>query len=65
MVLVEGKLKVDLFNDEGKTLKSIIMTPGSTILLAREGHRIEILEDSKIIEVKQGPYAGYDDKEFF
>jgi cupin fold WbuC family metalloprotein len=65
LLIVEGKLKVDLFNDEGKALKSIVMTPGSTILLARGGHSIEILEDSKIIEVKQGPYAGYDDKEFF
>jgi cupin fold WbuC family metalloprotein len=65
LLILEGKLKVDLFDDEGKTLKSLIMTAGSAILLARGGHRIEILEDSKIIEVKQGPYAGYDDKEFF
>ena len=65
LLILEGSLKVDLFDDEGKTLKTITLTPGSAILLARGGHRIEILEDSKIIEVKQGPYAGYDDKEFF
>lgn len=65
LVLIEGKMKVDLYNDKGKILKSVVLTPGSTILLARGGHRIEVLEDSKIIEVKQGPYAGHDDKDFF
>jgi len=65
LVLMEGKMKVDLYNDTGKMLKSVVLTSGSTILLARGGHRIEVLEDSKIIEVKQGPYAGQDDKDFF
>jgi len=46
-------------------LKSVILKPGDSILLARGGHEVKILQDAKIIEVKQGPYAGYDDKEFF
>jgi len=33
--------------------------------LAQGGHKVKVLEDAKIIEVKQGPYAGFDDKEFF
>lgn len=65
LFLLEGKMKVDLFSDKAKKLKTVIMTAGDTILLARGGHRIEIMEDSKIIEVKQGPYAGTDDKEFY
>jgi quercetin dioxygenase-like cupin family protein len=65
LVLLEGKMRVDLYNDEAQKLKSIVMGAGDSILLARGGHAIEILEDSKIVEVKQGPYAGFDDKEFF
>ena len=65
LVVFEGKIKVDLYNDEGKMLKSVILNPGEVILLAQGGHLIEILEDTKMIEIKQGPYAGFDDKEFF
>jgi cupin fold WbuC family metalloprotein len=65
LILVEGKIRVELFDDEGEKLKAVILKPGDAILLAQGGHKVNVLEDAKIIEVKQGPYAGFDDKEFF
>jgi cupin fold WbuC family metalloprotein len=65
LVLLEGKIRVELFDDEGDKLKTVILKPGDAILLAQGGHKVKIQEDAKIIEVKQGPYAGFDDKEFF
>lgn len=65
LVLLEGKIRVELFDDEGDKLKTVILKPGDAILLAQGGHKVKILADAKIIEVKQGPYAGFDDKEFF
>ncbi|MCJ7564321.1 MAG: hypothetical protein MUP52_07005 [Candidatus Aminicenantes bacterium] len=65
LVLLEGKIRVELFDDEGDKLKTLILKPGDAILLAQGGHKVKVLEDAKIIEVKQGPYAGFDDKEFF
>lgn len=65
LVLLEGKIRVELFDDEGGKLKTVILKPGDAILLAQGGHKVKVLEDAKIIEVKQGPYAGFDDKEFF
>jgi hypothetical protein len=35
---------------------------GDVILLAAGGHGFEMLEDSQIIEIKQGPYVGEEDK---
>jgi hypothetical protein len=35
------------------------------ILLASGGHGFTMLEPTEIIEVKQGPYAGTEDKERF
>ena len=35
---------------------------GDIILLANSGHGIVTLEESEIIEVKQGPYIEADDK---
>ena len=65
LVVLYGKIQVDLYDDESKLLKSVVLHPGDTVLLAQGGHRVEILEDSKLIEVKQGPYAGVDEKEFY
>jgi hypothetical protein len=65
LVLLEGTIKVDLYDDKIRLLKSVTLSSGDTILLAQGGHRVEVLEDSKILEVKQGPYAGFDEKEYF
>jgi hypothetical protein len=65
LVLLEGKIRIELFDDAGAKLRTLILAPGETILLARGGHKVTVLDDAKIIEVKQGPYAGFDDKEFF
>jgi len=65
LVLLDGRIRVELFDDDGEKLKTLLMKPGDAILLARGGHKVKVLEDAKMIEVKQGPYAGFDDKEFF
>jgi hypothetical protein len=57
-----GKLRVDLYGDDGKYAESCILTAGDVILLAAGGHGFEMLEDTEMIEVKQGPYAGDQDK---
>jgi len=64
LVVLEGKAKIELYNEKQKKIKTFVITNGDTILLAHGAHSIEILEDSRIIEVKQGPYAGVDDKEY-
>ncbi len=65
LIVLVGKMKVDVYNNKAMRLKTVVLNSGDAILLARGGHGVEILEDSKIIEIKQGPYAGYDDKKFF
>ena len=42
-----------------------MLKTGDIILLAQGGHGFEFLEESEIIEVKQGPYAGELDKKRF
>jgi len=60
----DGKVSVFLYDEKKKYLCTRILKKGDTILLAGGGHGIEVLEDSLILEVKQGPYAGVDDKEY-
>jgi GDP-L-fucose synthase len=58
----QGRIRVDLYRTDRTPLCSRVLTDGDVILLATGGHGLEVLDDSSIVEVKQGPYAGFDDK---
>ena len=61
----KGKLRVDFYDNQQIYLESRILTAGDVILLASGGHGFEVLEEVEMIEVKQGPYAGKQDKTCF
>ena len=62
VVLVkEGKLRIDLYSQEEKLLRSIQMKAGDIGVFLHGGHGYEILEDdTKVVEIKNGPYVGPD-----
>jgi hypothetical protein len=60
-----GRVRVDFYSDDQRYLESSILETGDVILLAFCGHGFEMLEESEIIEVKQGPYTGEKDKTRF
>lgn len=60
-----GKVRVDFYDDHKEYLESRIIAKGDIILLATGGHGFEMLENSEMIEVKQGPYCGDQDKTRF
>lgn len=57
-----GRVRVDFYSEQQEYLRSSILEAGDVILLAFGGHGFEMLEPTEIIEVKQGPYAGDQDK---
>ena len=61
----KGKIRVDFYTDEQKYVESHILETGDVILLSEGGHGFEILEETEMIEVKQGPYVGEKDKTRF
>ena len=58
----KGKLQVDFYSDDQKYLDSRILKSGDVILLIKGGHGFKVLDDLEMFEVKQGPYAGDQDK---
>jgi len=60
-----GMLRVDFYSDDRVFLESRILRTGDVILLIRGGHGFEMLEPVEMFEVKQGPYAGDQDKTVF
>ena len=65
LLIKRGKLRVDFFDNQQRYLESRILEAGDVILLAKGGHGFEVLEELEMIEVKQGPYAGDQDKTQF
>jgi len=61
LILVEGKIEVLLYINR-KLKHSLIINSGDAIVLMNGGHGFKMLESSKIIEIKQGPYMGDLDK---
>ena len=62
LFIKSGKVKVNFYNDNEVFLDSRVLDQGDIILLASGGHGFEMIENSEIIEVKQGPYCGDNDK---
>ena len=62
LYIKSGKVRVDYYDDEKNYLESKILNQGDVVLLASGGHGFQMIEDSEIIEVKQGPYSGEMDK---
>ncbi len=65
LFIKKGKLRVDFYNDQQQYLESRILESGDVILLVTGGHGFEVLEEIEMIEVKQGPYIGDQDKTRF
>ena len=62
LFIKSGKVRVDFYSDHQEYYESRVLNSGDIILLANSGHGIVTLEESEIIEVKQGPYIEADDK---
>jgi mannose-6-phosphate isomerase-like protein (cupin superfamily) len=60
-----GKVKVHLYSSRKEYIGSRTLESGDMILLCGGGHSFEMLEETSMIEVKQGPYAGDEDKTRF
>ena len=58
LILQLGRMEVDLYGLENQFLRSVVLEPGDAILLVDGGHGVRMLADSRILEVKQGPYPG-------
>jgi hypothetical protein len=58
LVIGAGRTRLTLFDDARRHAGETVLETGDIVLLASGGHGFEILEDTKIVEVKQGPYDG-------
>jgi mannose-6-phosphate isomerase-like protein (cupin superfamily) len=60
-----GKARLDLYSASREYQCSRELNTGDVVFLPSGGHGLEMLEDTDIIEVKQGPYRGESEKTRF
>ena len=62
LLVKRGKTRVDFYADDHQYAVSTVIGTGDVMLLCSGGHGFEMLEETEMIEVKQGPYSAEDDK---
>ncbi len=65
LIIKKGILRVDFYDEYEDYLESKDLYAGDMILLVSGGHGFQVLDEVEMIEVKQGPYAGENDKKRF
>jgi hypothetical protein len=57
LYIEDGKMKVNFYTEDGKLVDSKIVGKGDMVLLSKGGHGFEFIEDTRMIEVKEGPVS--------
>ena len=57
-VVQRGVVAVDLYDDDGRHLREVVLKAGDAIVLIHGVHAIRVIEDMQGISVKQGPFLG-------
>jgi len=65
LVVKTGRCLLDVFDDDKRLIATRELRPGDVMLMVGGGHGFRMLEDTVLLEVKQGPYTGLDEKERF
>ena len=62
LFIKKGRCFMDIFDDQQKLVQSIELKQGDTVLMIAGGHGFRMMEDTILLEIKQGPYTGMDEK---
>lgn len=57
LVVMKGRIKIDLYGPDKKKFKHLYLSVGAVIILMNGGHSVHLLQDSEIIEIKNGPFV--------
>jgi hypothetical protein len=65
LLVRRGMLEADFYSDDKDYICSRILREGDLLLLISGGHGFKCLKDTILLEIKQGPYLGPEEKERF
>lgn len=62
LIIREGRCLVDLYDDGRAHVATVELATGDLLLITSGGHAVRFLEETVVLEIKQGPFTGPDDK---
>ena len=62
ILVYRGSCAVDIYDDDRELVASRELATGDVVVLMSGGHGFRLLEDTILMEVKQGPYSGLEEK---
>ena len=65
LVVRSGRCEMDVFDDDQELVETRELRPGDVMVMVGGGHGFRMLEDTVLLEIKQGPYYGPDEKAYF
>ena len=65
LIVKKGRCLIDIYNNEQELVVTRELRTGDVMLMVDGGHGFRMLEDTVLLEVKQGPYTGVDEKKRF
>ena len=65
ILVKSGRCEVDIYSDDRDLVATRTVQAGDMLLLVGGGHGFRTLEDTVLVEIKQGPYLEVDEKERF
>jgi hypothetical protein len=65
LLVRQGCCEVDIYNNDRLLVATRELREGDIMLMVGGGHGFRMIDDTVLIEVKQGPYTGIDEKERF
>lgn len=65
LLVQKGRCEIDLYNDDRQMVATRVLNAGDIMIMFSGGHGFRMLDDTVLLEIKQGPYPGVDEKERF
>ena len=65
LIVQRGKVRISFFTSGREYVGERLLSAGDTAILVSGGHGMEFDAECELIEVKQGPYCGAEDKVYF
>ena len=65
LLLQQGRCEVDVYTDDRRMVTTREMHVGDILVAVSGGHGFRVLEDTVLLEIKQGPYPGGAEKARF
>ena len=65
LLLQQGRCEVDVYTDDRRMVVTRELHVGDILIAVSGGHGFRVLEDTVLLEIKQGPYPGGTEKARF